>query len=83
MGLAKPRPISATFARHRTVIYLQEPWADAASLSIMVGHGIVHLWGLVRFEEEQRALRVAAEAVPGVRKVRDYLRLSPDLLPFA
>ncbi|MCZ6480506.1 MAG: BON domain-containing protein [candidate division NC10 bacterium] len=64
-------------------MYLQEPWADAASLSIMVGHGIVHLWGLVRFEEEQRALRVAAEAVPGVRKVRDYLRLSPDLLPFA
>jgi CBS domain-containing protein len=61
----------------------REPWADTASLSVMVDHGIVHFWGLVRSEEEQRALRVAAEAVPGVRKVRDYLRLSPDLLPFA
>lgn len=61
----------------------REPWADTTFLSIMVDHGIVHLWGLVRSEDERWALRVAAQTVSGVHKVRDYLRLSPDLLPFS
>lgn len=71
-----------TIQAHLMEVLEREPWADATFLSIMVDQGVVHLWGLVRSEEERRALRVAAEAIPGVRNVRDYLRLSPDLVPF-
>lgn len=52
----------------------REPWADTSSLSIVVDQGVVHLWGLVRSESERRALAVAADAVPGVRRVEDHLR---------
>lgn len=51
-----------------------EPWADTTLLSIVVEQGVVHLWGLVRSEDERHALYVAAEAVPGVRGVQDHLR---------
>lgn len=33
--------------------------------------GEVHLWGLVRSEDERKALVVLAEGVPGVTKVVD------------
>lgn len=52
----------------------REPWADTTHLSIVVDQGVVHLWGLVRSESERHALRVAAEAVPGVRGIEDHLR---------
>ncbi len=56
----------------------REPWADPHLLSIVVDHGVVHLWGLVRSAEERQALRVAAETIPGVRSVEDHLRLSSE-----
>lgn len=39
--------------------------------------GVVHYWGMLESEDERRAARVAAENVPGVRKVEDHrLRLA-------
>ncbi len=46
--------------------------------NVTVCDGIVHLWGYVGSENERRALRIAAERIPGVKEVRDHRR---DLLP--
>ena len=59
----------------------REPWADTHLLSVMVDHSIVHLWGFVRSETERRAMLVAAETIPGVRRVEDHLRLGKALPP--
>ena len=50
-----------------------EKWADPTESNIVVSDGIVHLWGFFVTEAERKALRVAAENVPGVRKVEDHL----------
>jgi CBS domain-containing protein len=57
----------------------REPWADTHLLNILVSDGVVHLWGLVGSDAEQKALRVAAETIPGVRGVEDHLSLSRTL----
>jgi osmotically-inducible protein OsmY len=38
---------------------------------------VVELLGLVATDEERKALRVMAENIPGVRAVKDQLRLQP------
>ena len=50
----------------------EQNWTDTAQSRVVVANGIVHLWGLVRSEEERRALRIAAENTPGVRGVEDH-----------
>jgi CBS domain-containing protein len=57
----------------------REPWADTHLLNILVSDGVVHLWGLVGSDAEQKALRVAAETIPGARGVEDHLSLSRTL----
>jgi CBS domain-containing protein len=48
-------------------------WAPRAGLTITVKDGVVDLDGVVFDEHERRALRVAAENVPGVKAVSDRL----------
>jgi CBS domain-containing protein len=50
-----------------------QPWAHMMTKNIVVENGVVHLFGFVRSEEERRALRVAAENVPGVARVEDQM----------
>lgn len=50
-----------------------QPWVSILTKNIVVENGAVHLFGFVRSDEERRALRVAAENVPGVIKVEDHL----------
>ena len=52
-------------------------WTDTTEDRVVVAKGIVHLWGLVRSEEERRALRIAAENTPGVRGIEDHTELAP------
>jgi CBS domain-containing protein len=52
-------------------------WTDTTEDRVVVANGIVHLWGLVRSEEERRALRIAAENTPGVRGIEDHTQLAP------
>lgn len=52
----------------------REPWSTFHFLSLVVDHGVVHLWGLVQSEAERDALRIAAENIPGVQGVEDHLR---------
>ena len=61
----------------------REPWADSTFLTIVVDHAVVHLWGFVRSETEQGALHVAAESVPGVQGVEDYLLMRAGPPPSA
>jgi CBS domain-containing protein len=48
-------------------------------LLAVVTDGVVHLWGIIRSEDERRALRVAAENIPGVRGVEDHTEFAPGL----
>ena len=50
-------------------------WASPAGIDVRVREGIAHFWGLVYCDEERRALHIAVENVPGVKGVRDHLRL--------
>ncbi len=42
----------------------------------IVRDGIVELWGDAGSQDEKHAIRVAAETVPGVRKVEDYIAIN-------
>lgn len=67
-------PISDASIREKLLACLkQQPWAHTMLLNITVSSGIVDLWGITRSEAERKALRVAAESIPGVRAVNDRL----------
>jgi len=51
--------------------------------NVVVDKGVVHLWGYVRSAETRDAMRVAAENVPGVRRVEHALGLMPNDVTFA
>jgi CBS domain-containing protein len=48
------------------------PWSGVGTADVTVTEGLVELWGMYRSREERDAERVAAENVPGVRKVEDH-----------
>lgn len=50
-----------------------EPWANTASMNIVLTNGVAELWGFVGSEAEREAFRVAAQSTPGVRAVEDHL----------
>jgi CBS domain-containing protein len=54
------------------------PWGLDSESNVVVTEGVVHLWGLVSTPEEQTALYVAAENIPGVRRVEDHTILIRD-----
>jgi CBS domain-containing protein len=51
----------------------KQPWTQAHKLNVVVTGGIVELWGFVENEQELDAIKVAAEAIPGVNAVNDHL----------
>jgi CBS domain-containing protein len=52
-------------------------WAEVAPANITVKDRVVHLWSSYLSEQEKRALVVAAENIPGVRRVEDHMRPVP------
>lgn len=56
------------------------PWLSPTYVNATVSDGIVHLWGMVESEAQDKAVRIAAEAIPGVKAVEDHLRKSPPML---
>jgi CBS domain-containing protein len=57
-------------------------WARVWPEDIVVKDGVVHLWlSDDRSEDERAALRVAAENVPGVRRVEEHLVPAPPPMP--
>jgi CBS domain-containing protein len=55
----------------------QESWAEVTLVNFEVKDGVVHMWGMVDTEEQRLALRVAAESIPGVKRVEDHLLARP------
>jgi len=53
------------------------PWTSKWPINVFANDGVVHLWGFVDGEEVRTAHRVAAENVPGVRRVNNHLRAMP------
>jgi CBS domain-containing protein len=51
-----------------------QKWAEVSPANITVRDGVVHLWSSYYSEQEKRALVVAAEGIPGVRRVEDHMR---------
>jgi CBS domain-containing protein len=51
-----------------------QKWAEVSPANIMVKDGVVHLWSSYYSDQEKRALVVAAESIPGVRRVEDHMR---------
>jgi osmotically-inducible protein OsmY len=46
-------------------------WAFAGR-NVVVNDGVVHLWGIFDSMEAVQAVRVAAESIPGVKRVDDH-----------
>jgi CBS domain-containing protein len=63
----------------------KQPWAVPLSMiQFTVRDGAVEFFGVVRDERQRNALRVAAENIPGVKKVADQsLRVEPVIGMFA
>lgn len=57
-----------------------QKWAEVAPANVTVKDGVVHLWSSYLSEKEKRALVVAAENIPGVRRVEDHMRPIPAYL---
>ena len=53
-----------------------QKWAEVSPANITVKDGVVHLWSSYYSEQEKRALVVAAENIPGVRRVEDHMRVT-------
>jgi CBS domain-containing protein len=56
-----------------------QSWWHRDSSNVIVTDGVVHYWGLLDSEDERQAARVAAENVPGVRKIEDHRMHLVDL----
>lgn len=55
-------------------------WAEVSPANITVKDGVVHLWSSYLSDQERRALIIAAENTPGVRRVEDHMRRVPASL---
>jgi len=65
-------PVPDAALRDKIMAHLKtQPWAHTSLLNVTVNDGIVDIWGITRSEAEKKALRVAAETMPGVRAVND------------
>lgn len=57
----------------------KQSWAQPHNLNVIVTNGTVDFWGVVDSDKERKALRVAAENIPGVVTVNDHLLVGPIL----
>ena len=73
-------PLSDTTIREKLLTLLNERnWGQQypACLNVTVNGGVVDLWGFIESDTERKAVRVAAEATPGVRAVNDHMTARP------
>jgi CBS domain-containing protein len=71
---ARPTSAGDLAIRERLVADLQkQSWAPLGLVDVTVTDGIVTFAGALTDERQRLALRVAAENVPGVKKVLDHL----------
>lgn len=72
------RPVDDAQLRQSVLQRLQsEPWMRTSLINVTAHDGTVDLWGIVDTASEKNAVRIAAEATPGVRAVNDALVVRP------
>ena len=54
-----------------------EPWTKPSLINVIAQDATVELWGIVESASEKKAVRIAAEVIPGVRAVNDNLIIRP------
>jgi len=74
-----PRPDDRALRRAVLATLDAQAWSTRSPLTVVLNEGVVHLWGFVESPEVRDACRVAAESVPGVRQVKNHIRLTPAL----
>ena len=70
------QPVAAGVAeiRERLLAELRRhSWAPVGLIDVAVKDGVVKLSGALTDERERQAIRIAAENIPGVKKVEDHL----------
>ncbi len=50
----------------------RHPWWRSTTSNVIVTDGVVHYFGTVDADDQRQAARIAAENVPGVRRVEDH-----------
>jgi len=71
-------PVSDEVIRDKILENLKaEPWAHTGLVNVIVKGGVVDLFGITGSEAERKAIRVAAESVPGVCAVHDNFIKQP------
>ena len=75
----QPAPVAADDRAMRQAVLeaLTATGARTTYVNVVVGEGVVHLWGMVHSEDERDALRVAAEGVPGVKSIEEKISVLP------
>ncbi len=70
---------SDTAIREKLLAHLNaQRWAHTGLINATVTDGVVDLWGISNSPVEQKAIRVAAESIPGVVAVNDHLIKRPQ-----
>lgn len=70
-----------TMIREKLITELKkQSWSHVHRLNATVANGVVDLWGFAESEQERRAIRVAAESIPGVVAVNDHLMREPAFI---
>jgi CBS domain-containing protein len=72
--VSRPATLDDRAIREKLTAELEaQPWTGMMTKNIVVENGVVHLFGFVRNEDERRAIRIAAENIPGVVGIDDQL----------
>ena len=70
------KPLSSddvAIKEHLVAELKKQPWAPVATIDVFVRDGVVRLSGVLSDERERQGLRVAAENIPGVKRVEDQM----------
>jgi CBS domain-containing protein len=79
-GVAPPTADDRSIREQVMRAIVAQGWVGYGALNAIVDDGVVELWGWVDTDEERRAMLLAAERIPGVRKVIDHLGFVPPYL---
>lgn len=72
-----PQPTDAALRNAVVEVLEKRAWSSKWPTNVFASDGVVHLWGFVEGDDVRKAYRVAAENVPGVKRVKSHLRSMP------
>jgi CBS domain-containing protein len=71
----EPNVADSTLRKRIQAEIMSHLLADVSQINVVVRDGVVELWGDAGSRDEKDAIRVAAELVPGVRKIEDHIAI--------